>query len=186
MCGIAGIFDTRGQQDYPRELMQRMNDIQSHRGPDESGYHFEPGVAFAAYPGSHADGRGFVPDAIARGARQDILFVAAPDQTQFGYFRNELLNIVLTGLEGKVNMGRMLDALAHFPGTAKRREQPGGHLLPDPAATVATHHEELCHIEDAGRAREALEIRGAGRRQKLLCHGVELGFGEAGTRRGGA
>ena len=47
MCGIAGIFDTRGQQDYPRELMQRMNDIQSHRGPDESGYHFEPGVAFA-------------------------------------------------------------------------------------------------------------------------------------------
>lgn len=34
---------------------------------------------------------------------------------QFGYFRNELLNIVLTGLEGKVNMGRMLDALRHNP-----------------------------------------------------------------------
>jgi UDP-N-acetylmuramoyl-L-alanyl-D-glutamate--2,6-diaminopimelate ligase len=28
----------------------------------------EPGVAFAAYPGTHADGRNFVPDAIARGA----------------------------------------------------------------------------------------------------------------------
>jgi len=28
----------------------------------------EPGVAFAAYPGTHADGRKFVPDAIARGA----------------------------------------------------------------------------------------------------------------------
>jgi len=28
----------------------------------------EPGVAFAAYPGLHADGRRFVPDAIARGA----------------------------------------------------------------------------------------------------------------------
>jgi len=28
----------------------------------------EPGVAFAAYPGVHADGRTFVPDAIARGA----------------------------------------------------------------------------------------------------------------------
>src|SRR5664279_4393937 len=27
----------------------------------------EPGVAFAAYPGTHADGRKFVPDAIARG-----------------------------------------------------------------------------------------------------------------------
>lgn len=34
---------------------------------------------------------------------------------QFGYFRNELLNIVLTGLEGKVNMGRMLDALRNSP-----------------------------------------------------------------------
>ena len=28
----------------------------------------EPGVAFAAYPGAHSDGRGFVADAIARGA----------------------------------------------------------------------------------------------------------------------
>ena len=28
----------------------------------------EPGVAFAAYPGTHADGRKFVPEAIARGA----------------------------------------------------------------------------------------------------------------------
>jgi UDP-N-acetylmuramoyl-L-alanyl-D-glutamate--2,6-diaminopimelate ligase len=28
----------------------------------------EPGVAFAAYPGSQADGRAFVPDALARGA----------------------------------------------------------------------------------------------------------------------
>ena len=34
---------------------------------------------------------------------------------QFGYFRNELLNIILTGLEGKVNMGRMLDALRNNP-----------------------------------------------------------------------
>jgi phosphoglucomutase len=34
---------------------------------------------------------------------------------QFGYYRNELLNIVLTGLEGKVNMGRMLNALRENP-----------------------------------------------------------------------
>ncbi len=47
MCGIAGLFDTRGKRDFPRELMQRMNDIQHHRGPDEGGYHFEPGVALA-------------------------------------------------------------------------------------------------------------------------------------------
>ena len=34
---------------------------------------------------------------------------------QFGYFRNELLNIVLTGLEGKLNMARILDALRQTP-----------------------------------------------------------------------
>jgi phosphoglucomutase/phosphomannomutase len=34
---------------------------------------------------------------------------------QFGYYRNELLNIALSGLEGKVNMGRMLNALRKNP-----------------------------------------------------------------------
>jgi len=34
---------------------------------------------------------------------------------QFGYFRHGLLNIVMTGLEGKVNMARMLDALRASP-----------------------------------------------------------------------
>jgi asparagine synthase (glutamine-hydrolysing) len=47
MCGIAGLFDTRGKRDFDRALMQRMNDVQHHRGPDEGGYHFEPGVALA-------------------------------------------------------------------------------------------------------------------------------------------
>ncbi len=37
---------------------------------------------------------------------------------QFGYFRNELLNIVLTGLEGRLNMTRMLDALRQNPPNA--------------------------------------------------------------------
>ncbi|MCE9564812.1 MAG: phospho-sugar mutase [Planctomycetes bacterium] len=30
---------------------------------------------------------------------------------QFGYFRNELLNIVMTGLEGKINMAKMLNTM---------------------------------------------------------------------------
>lgn len=47
MCGIAGLFDTRGKRDFDRALMRRMNDVQLHRGPDEGGYHFEPGVALA-------------------------------------------------------------------------------------------------------------------------------------------
>src|SRR5512145_1697504 len=47
MCGIAGLFDTRGKRDFPPDLVRRMNDVQHHRGPDEGGYHFEPGVALA-------------------------------------------------------------------------------------------------------------------------------------------
>ncbi|WP_020471626.1 phospho-sugar mutase [Zavarzinella formosa] len=34
---------------------------------------------------------------------------------QYGYFRNEVLNIIMTGIEGKSNMGRMLDALRKTP-----------------------------------------------------------------------
>ncbi|MDR3299072.1 MAG: amidotransferase 1, exosortase A system-associated [Candidatus Accumulibacter sp.] len=47
MCGIAGLFDTRGARDFSRDLLQRINDSQAHRGPDESGLHLEPGVALA-------------------------------------------------------------------------------------------------------------------------------------------
>ncbi|MCB2100933.1 MAG: amidotransferase 1, exosortase A system-associated [Rhodobacterales bacterium] len=44
MCGITGIFDTRGKREIDRDLLVRMNDSQSHRGPDETGLHVEPGV----------------------------------------------------------------------------------------------------------------------------------------------
>ncbi|MBV8636383.1 MAG: asparagine synthetase B, partial [Burkholderiaceae bacterium] len=44
MCGISGLFDTQGQREYSRDLLQRINDIQSHRGPDEAGLHLEPGL----------------------------------------------------------------------------------------------------------------------------------------------
>ena len=47
MCGIAGLFHTRDTRDFPRDLVERMNDVQFHRGPDEGGLHFEPGVALA-------------------------------------------------------------------------------------------------------------------------------------------
>lgn len=47
MCGIAGLFDLRGAREFDRALVQRMNDIQFHRGPDEGGLHFAPGVALA-------------------------------------------------------------------------------------------------------------------------------------------
>ena len=44
MCGITGIFDTRGGSEINRAVLQRMNDSQFHRGPDEGSLHIEPGV----------------------------------------------------------------------------------------------------------------------------------------------
>ncbi len=44
MCGITGIFDTRGSRDIDRAVLQRMNDSQLHRGPDEGCLHLEPGL----------------------------------------------------------------------------------------------------------------------------------------------
>jgi len=44
MCGITGIFDTRGHAAIDRATLQRMNDSQMHRGPDEGSLHLEPGV----------------------------------------------------------------------------------------------------------------------------------------------
>ena len=44
MCGITGIFDTRGSREVDRVVLQRMNDSQLHRGPDEGSLHTEPGV----------------------------------------------------------------------------------------------------------------------------------------------
>ena len=44
MCGITGIFDTRGSSEINRTVLQRMNDSQVHRGPDEGSLHIEPGV----------------------------------------------------------------------------------------------------------------------------------------------
>ncbi|MDP1532914.1 MAG: amidotransferase 1, exosortase A system-associated, partial [Rubrivivax sp.] len=46
MCGITGIFDTRGNRPVERGVLQRMNDSLTHRGPDEGSLHIEPGVGF--------------------------------------------------------------------------------------------------------------------------------------------
>jgi asparagine synthase (glutamine-hydrolysing) len=44
MCGITGIFDTRGGSPVDDRVLRRMNDSQHHRGPDEGSVHIEPGV----------------------------------------------------------------------------------------------------------------------------------------------
>jgi asparagine synthase (glutamine-hydrolysing) len=44
MCGITGIFDTRSKREIDPAQLQRMNESQHHRGPDEGGVHVEPGL----------------------------------------------------------------------------------------------------------------------------------------------
>lgn len=43
MCGIVGIY-SRERKRIDRALLQRMNDVQAHRGPDGTGLHVEPGI----------------------------------------------------------------------------------------------------------------------------------------------
>src|ERR1043165_578656 len=45
MCGIVGMFDLQARREPPVELLRRMNASQLHRGPDEGGELFAPGVA---------------------------------------------------------------------------------------------------------------------------------------------
>jgi asparagine synthase (glutamine-hydrolysing) len=47
MCGIAGLFDFVGRNEFEPKLLRAMNQTQFHRGPDEGGDYLEPGVALA-------------------------------------------------------------------------------------------------------------------------------------------
>lgn len=44
MCGIVGIWDSRGTREIERAALLRMNESQHHRGPDETGIHLVPGI----------------------------------------------------------------------------------------------------------------------------------------------
>ena len=44
MCGITGIFDVKGHAPIDRGLLARMTTLLAHRGPDDTGYHFGPGI----------------------------------------------------------------------------------------------------------------------------------------------
>ena len=47
MCGIAGIIDLTQQRPVPDKLLQNMAQAIVHRGPDEAGFFYHPGVALA-------------------------------------------------------------------------------------------------------------------------------------------
>ncbi|MCP5245768.1 MAG: amidotransferase 1, exosortase A system-associated [Burkholderiales bacterium] len=44
MCGIVGLLDTRSKNEIDRSLLERMNQTQLHRGPDEGELYTEPGL----------------------------------------------------------------------------------------------------------------------------------------------
>jgi asparagine synthase (glutamine-hydrolysing) len=44
MCGITGIFDSRGRRAIDGRVLTAMNESQHHRGPDDGAVHVEPGV----------------------------------------------------------------------------------------------------------------------------------------------
>src|SRR6266478_5195528 len=48
MCGLAGIIDLTQQRAVPEEIVRRMARAIVHRGPDEEGFFFQPGVALAS------------------------------------------------------------------------------------------------------------------------------------------
>ena len=56
MCGISGVLDISGTRNIDAELLRRMNDTVSHRGPDDFGFHLEPGLGLG-----HIAGRGNQP-----------------------------------------------------------------------------------------------------------------------------
>lgn len=47
VCGIAGVFATQSTAAVSGEILQRMNQAQHHRGPDQDGLFFGPGVGLA-------------------------------------------------------------------------------------------------------------------------------------------
>jgi asparagine synthase (glutamine-hydrolysing) len=46
MCGIVGLFDMTGQREIDRDLLDRMNETQFHRGPVEGGLYTEKAIGF--------------------------------------------------------------------------------------------------------------------------------------------
>ena len=47
MCGIAGIAIPAGKGEVPQNILERMNAVQFHRGPDEGGLHVENQIGLA-------------------------------------------------------------------------------------------------------------------------------------------
>lgn len=47
MCGISGLFDIRGQKPVEQDRLRAMSAALRHRGPDDDGFYFAPGIGLA-------------------------------------------------------------------------------------------------------------------------------------------
>jgi phosphoglucomutase/phosphomannomutase len=88
---------------------------------------------------------------------------------QFGYYRNELLNIVMTGLEGKQDMARMLDTIRRDPPREigglpvtgfEDRWDEGGRMGPFKGETDRSARNFLTFRLDDGAAKVSLRPSG--------------------------
>src|SRR5579859_3422371 len=46
MCGICGLISLDGERNVPEHLVRQMMDALKHRGPNDEGFHGEPGIGF--------------------------------------------------------------------------------------------------------------------------------------------
>jgi len=82
MCGIAGMIDLAGQRPAPEEAVRAMARAITHRGPDEEGFFYRPGLALAS--------RRLSIVGLADGQQP----VANEDRTVHTVFNGELFNFV--------------------------------------------------------------------------------------------
>lgn len=82
MCGIAGMVDMKGQRPAPEHAVRAMARALIHRGPDEEGFLFRPGLALAS--------RRLSIVGLADGQQP----VANEDRTVFAVFNGELFDFV--------------------------------------------------------------------------------------------
>ena len=163
----------------------------------------DAGAAFAAYPGAHADGRAFIPDAVARGAaavlweRHGFAWPPAIDVPQrgvdglagklgaiasavYGYPSRDLWMVGVTGTNGKTSCSHWIAEAAETCG--RRAAVVGtlgsgrlGALAPAHNTTpdACVLHEALAQFRRAGVAWVAMEVSSHGLDQGRV-NGVEF------------
>lgn len=90
MCGIAGIFDLKGDASIDQELLEKMTEPLYHRGPDDAGYHVSDGVGLGFRRLSIIDLEGGNQPFYSHG--RDVVSVCNGELYNFRDFRIALAN----------------------------------------------------------------------------------------------